>query len=216
MPDLAVDGTPLWGDPPYSTTMDRDLRRLYGMRLDHYEALLADQDGRCAICAKPPATGKRLVVDENHETRMIRGLLCTRCNRLTTEARERYLADPPAARRQWYVPEKNWKVRQARNESRARRHQETKEATKREQAGPAGPPVAGVDRLRAMTRATDPDQAFRVGLEAAGVATSNPYDRALADTAEWSGGPVRVAPKPVPPREEAPPRRRGLLGRLFG
>jgi Recombination endonuclease VII len=204
MPDLAVDGTPLWGDPPYQTTMDRDLRRLYGMRLDHYELLLARQGGVCAICGKPPLEGKRLVVDENHQTRLIRGLLCARCNRLTTEAREAYLADPPAAELGWYVPAKQWDVRQARNAGRARRHQEAREAAKREgqaDQATAGPP-SGLDNIRAMTRVGADHQAD--------------YDRALADSAAWTGGPVQVVTEPPAQRQEAPTRRRGLLGRLFG
>jgi hypothetical protein len=202
MPDLAVDGTPLWGDPPYSTTMDRDLRRLYGMRLDHYELLLARQGGVCAICKRPPAEGKRLVVDEDHESRLIRGLLCARDNRLTTEAREAYLADPPAAELGWYVPAKQWDTRQARNASRARRHQEAREAAKQP---PPPPPAPSPTRLAL-------DRLEREHQEA--------HQRALAESAAWTGGPVKVEPKAPPAggseREEAPARRRGLLGRLFG
>ena len=210
MPDLAVDGTPLWGDPPYETTMDRDLRRLYGMRLDHYDLLLARQGGVCAICKRPPLAGKRLVVDEDHSTRMIRGLLCARDNRLTTEAREAYLADPPAAPLGWYVPEKQWDVRQARNASRARRHQEAKAAAKQPAAAPPTSPLRA-----ALARAGIPS----AGVTAAAIERmeqehQSDHERALAESAAWSGGRVQV--EPDPPREEAPARRRGLLGRLFG
>lgn len=41
--------------------------------------MLASQDGACAICATRPTTN-RLVVDHDHETDVIRGLLCNACN----------------------------------------------------------------------------------------------------------------------------------------
>lgn len=44
-----------------------------------YEMLLIDQGGRCAICGEEP-TRKPLVMDHNHKTGQIRGLLCSRCN----------------------------------------------------------------------------------------------------------------------------------------
>ena len=57
------------------------LRKLYGITLEQYQELLAAQDGVCAICRQPPR-GKRkfLVVDHDHETGQIRGLLCVTCN----------------------------------------------------------------------------------------------------------------------------------------
>ena len=41
--------------------------------------MLAEQDGGCGICGDPP--GKTaLHVDHDHETGVVRGLLCFRCN----------------------------------------------------------------------------------------------------------------------------------------
>ena len=37
------------------------------------------QGGLCAICHKPQTT-RKLAVDHDHESGLIRGLLCTRCN----------------------------------------------------------------------------------------------------------------------------------------
>lgn len=57
------------------------LKDRYGITLAEYEALLAAQGGVCAICRKACSTGKSLAVDHNHETKVVRGLLCRKCNR---------------------------------------------------------------------------------------------------------------------------------------
>lgn len=48
---------------------------------DHTDMLIA-QNGVCAICSKPPAGKRPLVVDHDHHTGKVRGLLCYGCNRL--------------------------------------------------------------------------------------------------------------------------------------
>jgi DNA-binding transcriptional MerR regulator len=60
--------------------VDSRLRHRYGITLEEYEEMLERQDGRCAICRRPPPEGKRLHVDHNHETGEVRGLLCSWCN----------------------------------------------------------------------------------------------------------------------------------------
>jgi hypothetical protein len=58
-----------------------NIRRLYGISLEDYNRLLAEQGGVCAICKEAQQSGKsRLVVDHDHETNKVRGLLCTNCN----------------------------------------------------------------------------------------------------------------------------------------
>lgn len=52
------------------------LRSLYGLEIEEYHALVDKQAGRCAICDK---VGK-LFVDHCHDTKLVRGLLCTKCN----------------------------------------------------------------------------------------------------------------------------------------
>lgn len=59
------------------------LRKKFGIQLEEYEALLARQTGKCAICRRPPdevRAGKSLAVDHDHESGKIRGLLCDPCN----------------------------------------------------------------------------------------------------------------------------------------
>lgn len=57
----------------------RNLKKLYNITRDEYEAMFVDQKGCCAIC-KQPQLNKRLGVDHNHQTKKIRGLLCDSCN----------------------------------------------------------------------------------------------------------------------------------------
>ncbi len=63
---------------------DFNLKQNYGISLEEYEAMVAAQDGKCAVCGRIPA-GKHnqgcLHVDHNHRTGKVRGLLCSQCNR---------------------------------------------------------------------------------------------------------------------------------------
>ena len=54
----------------------------YGLTEEHYEHLLKVQHGVCAICHDPLAYCKdgKLAVDHEHQTKLVRGLLCTGCN----------------------------------------------------------------------------------------------------------------------------------------
>lgn len=55
------------------------LQQLYGLSLAGYDQLLSQQGGVCAVCLRPP-TGRRLCVDHDHDTGVVRALLCNRCN----------------------------------------------------------------------------------------------------------------------------------------
>lgn len=83
------------------------LQDKYDLSLEAYDALLVQQDGKCAICSKPHSgCGDRpLYVDHCHRTGRVRGLICLSCNTLLgvcedsqalIEAAMRYLSSPPA------------------------------------------------------------------------------------------------------------------------
>lgn len=60
---------------------DQKLRRVYGITLKDFEALLAKQNHRCAICsATEPGGQGGWHVDHDHKSHAIRGLLCHTCN----------------------------------------------------------------------------------------------------------------------------------------
>jgi len=62
-------------------TKNRDLMKLYGITLDDYNKMFAEQDGKCFICGTHVcSTGRALAVDHDHETGKVRGLLCANCN----------------------------------------------------------------------------------------------------------------------------------------
>jgi hypothetical protein len=78
--------------------------KTYGITADEYNAILASQNGACAICKQ--TRNYRLNVDHRHSDGVVRGLLCRLCNgRLLTAARDNpdtlrraadYLEAPPA------------------------------------------------------------------------------------------------------------------------
>lgn len=68
-------------NPERSSAINRAsyMKATYGITVDEYDEMLADQGGVCAICGEAPTT-KRLAVDHDHETGELRGLLCVPCN----------------------------------------------------------------------------------------------------------------------------------------
>ena len=61
-------------DPFYNRR--RSLKSRYGLSLEVYDLMIATQEGRCLICRDIA----NLVVDHDHKTKAIRGLLCNLCN----------------------------------------------------------------------------------------------------------------------------------------
>lgn len=54
------------------------LKKNYGITIDDYNRMYAEQHGSCVICRKSFPV---LDVDHNHETGKVRGLLCKKCNK---------------------------------------------------------------------------------------------------------------------------------------
>ncbi len=56
-------------------------KRLYGISLVQFDAMMLRQGGCCAICGRKPKPGRRLHVDHDHKgNHRVRGLLCGFCN----------------------------------------------------------------------------------------------------------------------------------------
>lgn len=60
------------------TNRKSSLKINYGLTLEEYDEILEKQEGRCAICNKY----SKLSVDHDHNTNIVRGLLCIKCNSL--------------------------------------------------------------------------------------------------------------------------------------
>ncbi|AVP41905.1 endonuclease VII [Mycobacterium phage Jsquared] len=121
--DCVAQGLPLTRDAKYpgprcathhrefrmarsSTSWETRILATYGITGDEYWAIYEFQGGRCYICQRANGKKKRLSVDHDHKTGIVRGLLCTMCNKYTLGwARDcieffkraiEYLMNPPA------------------------------------------------------------------------------------------------------------------------
>jgi hypothetical protein len=59
--------------------------KAYGLTVDEYQSMLVKQEGNCAICGDSlsdslDSLGRGNHVDHCHETGIVRGILCSRCN----------------------------------------------------------------------------------------------------------------------------------------
>jgi hypothetical protein len=78
--DFARDGKATQCRPCSSATAHASMtQRVYGLTSAQYDELLALQGGRCAICRNRPGS-KRFAVDHDHDTGVVRGLLCSTDN----------------------------------------------------------------------------------------------------------------------------------------
>lgn len=62
--------------------LDEIERRIRGYQtsIAGYLRMLKEQNNRCAICSHHPKRAADLVIDHNHKTGEVRGLLCSKCN----------------------------------------------------------------------------------------------------------------------------------------
>lgn len=60
---------------------DKRAAKLYGLSLQEVVQMRKDANGICAVCNREGLHHhKRLVIDHDHETGAVRGLICSRCN----------------------------------------------------------------------------------------------------------------------------------------
>lgn len=59
---------------------EKHIRRAFGWTAADYDSALSKQGGVCGICKGPPDK-VHFCIDHCHKTGVIRGLLCSRCNR---------------------------------------------------------------------------------------------------------------------------------------
>ncbi|AKF14228.1 endonuclease VII [Mycobacterium phage Luchador] len=64
-----------------SGSAERRWLETYGITGEEYWAIYEFQGGRCYICRRANGKMKRLSVDHDHKTGIVRGLLCTMCNK---------------------------------------------------------------------------------------------------------------------------------------
>jgi hypothetical protein len=94
----------------------RNLKQRYGISLDEYHSHITNQNFACAICEVELSTAlaykakRAVVVDHNHETGEVRGVLCSKCNLVLGHARENttilYKAIVYLSERGAYTPKK--------------------------------------------------------------------------------------------------------------
>ncbi len=83
---------------PRTSNQNRNtnLKHLYGIKLDDYNALLTAQNGLCAACYSPNNSKRAFHVDHDHNCcpgkrscgKCVRGLLCSSCNTTLGHSKE--------------------------------------------------------------------------------------------------------------------------------
>ena len=71
-----------WKNP--AGERERHLKAKYGITQADYDMMFKVQEGKCAVCRKEQS--RAFDVDHCHTTGVVRGLLCTNCNRMIGHA----------------------------------------------------------------------------------------------------------------------------------
>lgn len=82
----AIEETKNWKNNKSEDELkDMYLQRTYSVSLNWYNRQIEKQQNTCLICntifSKEPLTGKSPVVDHDHDTGKVRGIICNECNR---------------------------------------------------------------------------------------------------------------------------------------
>ncbi|WP_181036225.1 endonuclease VII domain-containing protein [Arthrobacter sp. N199823] len=56
------------------------MQRIYGLSGQDYDAMLVSQGGLCASCGQEPDNKNGFHIDHDHDTGIVRSLLCHSCN----------------------------------------------------------------------------------------------------------------------------------------
>lgn len=59
---------------------NQNLKKIYGINLNEYNLILKNQNYRCAICFKEEIANNKFHVDHDHTTKIVRAILCNKCN----------------------------------------------------------------------------------------------------------------------------------------
>jgi hypothetical protein len=72
-----------WREANPERNKDNHAKWRYGLEHGSYAEMLAQQNGKCAICFtdKPGKNLERFAIDHCHKSNVVRGLLCENCNR---------------------------------------------------------------------------------------------------------------------------------------
>ena len=75
--EMRIQAATEWNKANPDKRRTTHLKTKYGITDADYDWLYKGQGGRCGICSEPH---KRLVVDHDHNSGRVRGLLCRKCN----------------------------------------------------------------------------------------------------------------------------------------
>lgn len=68
---------------------EKRVQQVYGLEKGEYAQLYEFQGGFCALCRRATGASRKLSVDHDHATGLVRGLLCRPCNTFLGHARDK-------------------------------------------------------------------------------------------------------------------------------
>jgi len=86
--ELAARRAVKWQKENPKRVKNNYLKRLYGITLEDRNKMFKKQGKRCAICKKKKSGYPGWVMDHDHKTKRVRGILCNKCNLLLGRAED--------------------------------------------------------------------------------------------------------------------------------